>query len=150
MKNSTYLPLFLEGFSPEIKEGFTLNGASILIQRIPKEEIKKGGIIIQADDKIFGAGIGADLPTWVQVLMVGEGYYDDETEEDVVLEVSIGDVLLIPENSIKWISVLGPLVPTRGEEMGIAAFSSSMNFHFKGVAGFNALTQELGKRQDSV
>lgn len=95
-----------------------VQGDLILVEKIPVAEVKtSSGIIIATPEKQV-RGVGADLPTFVRVLAVGPGYYDEDTNETVPLEARPGAVVMVGENSVKWFSQL-PLTGYKPYEIGL-------------------------------
>lgn len=105
---SSYLELFDK--AREDGHPLTLTGNTLLVERVPQKEIKTAsGIVLQAAPELNWNSIANDRPHWAIVLAVGEGYYDDETEKDIPLDVEPGDVILLGKMSASYFSTLDVL-----------------------------------------
>lgn len=100
MKPSKYLSRFHE--IPDL----SLIGDCLLVERVAVEERKTAsGLILNAGrGESSRSQVSSDLPTFVHVLAVGKGYYDDDTKEDVPLDVKPGDIILVGNHSVRWFS----------------------------------------------
>lgn len=99
MSESQYLEKFkkLEGSK------FKLAGGRILVEVLPKAEMKSaGGLIIAAPSSHKGI---ADMQRAVLgvVLMVGEGYTDNDGN-DIPMEVKVGNVVVLNEFGVRYYS----------------------------------------------
>lgn len=73
-----------------------LRGNRILVEILPKLEIKTaGGLIMAASLSDHRSTLEANRAVLAYVLAVGEGYYHDETEETVALDVKPGNIILV-------------------------------------------------------
>lgn len=133
MVKSKYLEAFqAEGLSDLVE----LYGDAILVE-IPKDEPIKtsSGIYIATTEKVGLDSLSKDKPYFVHVIAVGKGYYDEETHEDVPLNVQPGDIILIGANSAKRFSHM--------EVNGYEAYSigltreSEIQLRFKGLDAYN-------------
>lgn len=98
---------YLSRFRTLPDDAMALIGDSLLVERVPIEEKRTSSGLIKSAD--FGAqsarnNIKTDLPVFVHVVAVGKGYYDDETKEDVPLDVKAGDIILVGSHSVNWFS----------------------------------------------
>ena len=134
MIQSKYLPAF-EKMAAEGKEAFVLNSEFILVEEIAMGEVKSQGGIIMTTDKKMPDGFGQNKPTLATVLMVGAGYYDDETGESIPLDVKPGDIVLVGGQSIKWLSYLGPVISVEGARVGIST-AGEIQLKFNGAEGY--------------
>ncbi len=95
---------YLESFK-KLKPGqLPLRGTRLLVELLPKPAVKSaGGIFIESGDDMRTSTKEnqADL---VLVLATGPGYYDDETKEDVPMDIHVGDVLLVSRMGLKLYS----------------------------------------------
>ncbi len=136
MKKSKYLPAF-QKLAKEAPELFELIGDCLLIEVIPDDEFKtKGGLILASGNDRQVNGLQADKPTFVRVLLVGAGYYDDDTLEPVALDSSPGDIVLVGTTSIKKFSVFGKLMTYGEATLGLIR-ESDIQLRFKGEEGFD-------------
>lgn len=93
---------YLERFKrlKEANASFLLHGDRLIVEVLPKEEIKMGLITIAVDPKSIKNQTTQHLPTLVVVLQAGEGY-EDEDGNDVPMPYSQGEVLLVSEPGLR-------------------------------------------------
>lgn len=107
---------FLDQFLRLKAEGadlIKLYGDIMLVEGYPVEETTTAsGIIIQSSDKMAN-GFGQNMPAFYTVLYVGEGYYDEETDQDIPVDVQPGDIILTGKQSVVEISKFGPIFSTK-------------------------------------
>lgn len=126
-------------------------GDGLLIEEIPKEEIKsRGGIYMPTTTKIDSIdGLEANRPCFVRVLAVGEGYYNEKTEETVPLNCRPGDIVLVPRLAVRWLSTFGNVVSTAGSQIGLIS-ETSMQIRFKGEEAyekfFNIISEHCAEK----
>lgn len=118
------------------------------MEEVREEEIKTAsGLIISSGEKKQLNSIQADMPMMVWVLDTGEGYYDDETKEDVPLEVRPGCIAIIPKLSVTWVSTFGGIITADGPKLGFTR-ESEIRHYWKGIEEYNlyfgTLRKELG------
>lgn len=92
------------------KDLFTLTGDCLLVEVLREDELQKtksGIFLAEKKDQIIG--VYADKPKFARVLLVGEGFYNDETKESVPLETKQGDIVLVGNHSLKRFSSFGKL-----------------------------------------
>lgn len=98
---------YLSKFTRLQKEGadlFRLNGNRLLIEVLPKEELKKGSIVIATSIKGHKTDTTENMATLAVVLLVGAGYYDDESGEDLPIDLKPGNVVLLSNYAMKYYS----------------------------------------------
>lgn len=77
-------------------KSFRLRGNRVLIEPLPKEEIKTaGGLFVASSLSDHRSTTEQNRAVLAYVLAVGAGYYDDETKEDVGLDVAPGNIVLV-------------------------------------------------------
>lgn len=135
MDKSKYLDRF-QSLASEGRALFQLIGDHILVERIAiKEKKTQSGIILGFDDNGKQKNsLAADLPIFVRVIMVGEGYYDEETKASVPLNVRPGDIGLVGALSTKWFSDLD-IGDYKPHEIGLTR-EEEIKFKFSGQAGY--------------
>jgi co-chaperonin GroES (HSP10) len=135
MEKSKYLDRF-QLMAKEAKEAFQLIGDYILVEKIPvKEKKTAGGIILSLEDNGRQKNsLAQDLPTLVRVILVGEGYYDDETKSPIELNVKPGDIGLVGALSTKWFSDL-EISDYKPYEIGLTR-EEEIKFLFRGQEGY--------------
>lgn len=146
MMPSKYREAF-EHAAETCKDDFEIIGDGLLVEEIPKEEIKsKGGIFMPTNTKIDSIdGLEANRPCFVRVLAVGEGYFNDKTDGTVPLNCRPGDIILVPKLSVKWLSVFGNLVSTGGAQIGLVS-ETSMQLRFPGDAAYDRFFSALQEK----
>jgi len=97
---------------------FRLIGDCILVEILETKEIKTKGIIIPTEFKKSVDGVFVDRPLFARVLLIGEGFYDEENQP-VPLEVEMGDIVLIGQHAVRRISYFGPLVSSGTTVLGM-------------------------------
>lgn len=148
IKPSQYFKAF-EAVRESLKDAMLLTGNLLIVEKASVEEIKtQTGIVIASSlDKKSINDIDANLPDFVHILAVGEGYYDDEDNKDVPLDSKPGDVALVGRNSVKWFSTFGVLGYKR-DTIGVVT-EDQVQLRFKGYNGFqqfiNALNEQVKK-----
>jgi co-chaperonin GroES (HSP10) len=140
VEQSKYLEAFVAA-GQEGKNLFQLVGDCLLVELIKDEEFKtKSGIILQTElSKNQNNGLYADKPTFVRVLLVGNGYFDTDEDgkiKDVPLESKAGDIVLVGRTSIKQFSVFGKLVSYGETQIGLVR-EADVQLRFNGQEGFD-------------
>lgn len=96
---SKYLEHFKKANKSKAK--YTMRGNRVLVEILPKEEIKsEGGIIIQSSDRQVGA-MDEHRSELAVVLDVGDGYVDDDGQR-VECKVKPGYVVIMPEMGMQY------------------------------------------------
>ena len=97
---------YLEKFKrlQEHKDLYTLRGDRLLIEILPKEELTtaSGLVIATVDD--YRSTTKDNQATLGIVLLVGVGYYDEDTGKDVPLDVQPGNIVLLSGMGLKLYS----------------------------------------------
>lgn len=140
---SKYLDNF-KRLAEEGREAYVLVGDCILVEELVEaNEVKtKGGIVIQGTTGMRD-GFEQNRPTFVRVLAVGEGYYDEDNKS-VPLEARPGDIILVGALSVNWLSTFGPIVSiVKGERIGITR-EAEIQLRFKGQNGYDEVFRILG------
>lgn len=88
-----------------VKAGYKLRGNRLLVEPLPKEELKSaGGLLLHAPQSDHKSTLDQNRACLAVVLAVGEGYTDDETGEDVPLDIEVGAVCLISAYGLRSFS----------------------------------------------
>lgn len=91
MTKSKYLKQF-EAAAGHIR----LRGNRILVEPLPKEEIRTaGGLIMAAPETDHRSTLEQNRASLAVVLAVGEGYYNEDTGADVPMDIKVGNIVLI-------------------------------------------------------
>jgi len=132
--NSKYLNSFK---NIENSEAFTLKANYLLVEKLDLGEQKTaGGIILPGKANQF-AGIAADKPNFCVVLMIGEGYVDDDGKFDQTeIDVKVGDVILLPSPSVRYFSLLPCVEGYDPDTIGITR-DSEVQMVYRGQDAFN-------------
>lgn len=81
---------------------YKLFGSRILVEVLPEEELKTaGGLIVAKSPTNFRSDTQENKFTAVVILAVGKGYYNEETGEDVPLEVKPGQVVEVVRSGLR-------------------------------------------------
>lgn len=120
-----------------------LRGNRLLVEVLPKEEIKSaGGLIMAAPITDHRSTLEQNRATLAIVLAVGEGYYDDDTSEDVPMDVTPGNVILINAYGLRSYSEFPALRDYKQD--GIAMIrDSDVNAVWKDVEAFKLYAEKL-------
>lgn len=119
-----------------------LTGDLMLVEAIPKEEVKtSSGIIIASNERQVNS-VKANLPHFVRVLAVGPGFYD-ESGAAVPLDTLPGAIIMIGDNSVKWWSHL-PVTGYKPYDMGITS-ESEIQIKFKDDEAFRRVFGAINK-----
>lgn len=131
---------FLESFkrlSEKGQEYYKLKGANILIEKLDEQEITtKSGLIIQTS-KDQANGMNTTAADLAVVLMVGEGYWDNEEEKIVPTELRPGNVILAPRFSVAYYSTFPGLGEPSNNKLGIVGEEQIILF-YKDIAAYKA------------
>ncbi|NIO44451.1 MAG: hypothetical protein GTN36_02755 [Candidatus Aenigmarchaeota archaeon] len=125
--------MYLEKFKklPENGELYNLKGNYILVERLDETEVKtSSGIILKASNRPDVMSMSENKPHLCVVLAVGEGYEEDD------LEVEVGNIIMVPQISIKYFSMLPALQDYVSDTIGLTQ-SSEAQWIFNDVEAFN-------------
>ena len=116
-------------------------GDVILVSRMPEREAKTKGGIVMASSMLTGhkqmTGFDSNPPMFVKVVAVGAGYYDEETGKDVPLDVTVGNVIEVGQNSVVFFSSFGNIVDDKKNTgIGISR-ANEIRLKFKDEAAYN-------------
>jgi len=96
----------------------TFVGDIVMVGRLPKEELKTaGGIIVTRGGVNQVNAFDSSLPQFVQVLAVGNGFYDGEN--DVPLDLKPGNVIEVAAHSVSWFSSFGVIPDSKDNGTGV-------------------------------
>jgi co-chaperonin GroES (HSP10) len=109
----------------------------------------KSGIILQDNTKNQFGTIGQDKPNFCIILDVGEGYYDPKTKkyDRSVMEVEVGDIVLIPKLSINYFSYFADFSDYIPDSIGITT-EDSVQMSFYGMKGYESYFKGLNNEVD--
>lgn len=143
LTKSKYLDYFVSNQSV-IRAEAKLIGDLLLVEKIVFPE-KKIGSLIMADmgQKQLGSML-SDMPTFYRVLLTGEGYYNDETGEDVPVECKPGDIILTGSASVRTWSSFPILETSDSNIIGLTRYSD-VQWHFESEETFIARLNHLNQ-----
>lgn len=135
MQNSKYLDRF-SALPASASDSFMLIGDYLLVERIDLEERRtsSGLIVSHGSTKSIHHSTEADLPVFVYILAVGNGFYDESTDKTVDNTVSVGDICLVGRNSVRWFSDL-EVKDYMPYEVGLTR-EAEIHLVFKGKEGY--------------
>lgn len=147
MKPSKYLEQ-VQNAAKLVGQDFILTGNILLVERVPQDEVKtKSGLILATEGgKNQVNSIGANLPVFVHVLAAGSGYYDEE-EGDVPLDTKPGDILLVGQHSVKWLSVF-PIDNYEPFSVGVTS-EAETQMRFRGRDAYGRFSAALNSASQS-
>lgn len=123
---SKYLQFFKDN-QETIRAKGKLSGDTLLVERIQFPELRtRSGIIIGDSTKIQTHGLTCEIPLFYRVLLVGEGYYDDDTKADEPLDVEPGHIIHTGAVSVRlWSSF--PLLQTGAADiLGVTRYGDAI------------------------
>lgn len=132
---SRYLSYF-EAHAGKLRQAMKLVGDVILVERVKFPEAKSAGGIIFVDHaaKQINSTF-SDRPVFYRVLLPGEGYYNDETNEPVPLDVKQGDIVLASTVGVKLFSSFPLLEAYEADTIGITR-EAEITWRFLGEGAF--------------
>lgn len=103
MARSLNMTKYLEQFKKLEGTKYKLAGGRMLVEILPKKEMKTtGGLIMAAPVQHKGTADTQRAVVGV-VVMVGEGYVNDD-QQDVPMETKVGNVVVLNEFGLKYYS----------------------------------------------
>lgn len=130
-----YLNRFLKLQTDEAKKLFDFNGARLLLEILPKREIKTAsGLIISAPSDHVRVTADAAQAVMAIVLMTGTGYYDDDGKP-VDMETQVGNVVMVNEFGLRAFSTFPGLVDYTKNSLAITT-ESEIQMRFKTVEDY--------------
>lgn len=149
--STTYVKQF-KALASNASEFYELIGDCILVEKtvedsdVREKTLAGGQKLYLADDRKHVVGsMKENRPIWVRVLAVGKGFYNDETKEDVPLNVNVGDIVLVSQMSTKWFSEFGEMQDYKPEWVGLTR-ESEIQLRFKGESGYNKAFEVLNAK----
>lgn len=136
--------LYLERFKKLNKLNFTLYSDRIWVELLPTFESKtKHGIIITTETDNYRNDYQQKKSHFAVVLVVGEGWIDEEGKT-VPLNVSQGDIIMIPSNT-QWLSQFGPMQDYTQHTIGLT-LESNIVCNFGPTENFNLIFETLNDK----
>lgn len=140
MKIQSYYLSKFSKLSEEARKGFVLRGNLMIVEKVEFEVKSASGIILNAvNNKHKTFGMHENAPEYYVVVQTGAGYEDGEE-----LECSVGDVVIMPQGSVNYLSYFGSTLSSDDKTDVLAlARSSDTLMVFKGKESFEKLFAEL-------
>jgi len=122
---------------------FRLRGNRLLVEPLPKEEIKSaGGLLLSAGSADHRSTLDQNRACLAVILSVGEGYYDDDTNNDVPLDVEAGNIILVSAYGLRTYSTFPGVVNYKQD--GIALIrDSDINAVWKDMSEYKQFAEQL-------
>lgn len=96
---------YLARFQKISSADFPLRGNRLLVEVLPKEELKsQSGLYMSASASDHRTSTNENRADLALVLATGNGYYDEETEENVDLDIKVGSVILVSRMGLRLYS----------------------------------------------
>ncbi len=112
--------IYLGRFSKLAEGQLPLRGNRLLVEVLPKAEIKsKGGLILQSSMKDHKTTTEMNRAKLAIVLVSGNGYYDEEGGADVPLDIRPGSVIMVSEMGLKYYSEFPGITEYTGEILAL-------------------------------
>lgn len=142
---SKYLKAF-QALKETCPDSYRTIGDGIWVEEIKEEEAKtKSGLVIaKHGSQMLVDGVEANRPMLVWILEVGEGYYDEDTGEDVPVEVKSGYIALVSKLSVNWVSVFGGILAHDGPRLGFTR-EAEIKHYWKGIDAYQLYFATLKK-----
>ncbi len=85
---------------------FVLRGATMIVEIQSKEEVKtKSGLIVSTPGDHTRRSTEENRLDIGKVLMVGPGYWDEDTKSYIKLDIEVGAILILPQYLVQPISI---------------------------------------------
>lgn len=152
MIKSKYLQAFKE-LDAELKDKHKLCGDNIYVEELPKEELKtKSGIIITESSNVRDINaITYEVPSFVRVLSVGPGFYNEDGD-DVPVAVKPGNIVMAAALSVKWLNNFGGVVLKKPHRIGLMSEDAILEIYegedaYEKAVEIIRATSELGEAE---
>lgn len=124
-------------------------GGALLVEVVPAEEIKKGGIII-AQVNTHKFTLNDAKAFFVRVLKTGKGYYDPDTGASVPLDTPVGAILMVAPESVTLYAQFGALEDYEPKTIGLMQEGAAL-VRWKDdadyIRAFSALNRPTGEKE---
>jgi co-chaperonin GroES (HSP10) len=127
---------------------FKLNGSRLLVEVLPKREIKSAGGLVLSSPETHKATADSYRAVLATVLMLGEGYINDDNE-DVPMETKVGDIILINEFGMRYYSEFPGLTEYTRNTLAVTN-ESEIQLRFKGISDYEKFEALLNNRVESA
>lgn len=141
---SRFLPAF-EAMQKECAGQFSIFGDILFVEEVGQGEVKtKSGLVIAESTKQVD-DIKTTTAPFCRVLAIGDGHYDEDGA-DVPVNVSVGDIIMVPRLSVLWYRRFGPLTSDANAQFGITR-ASEIKLRFNGQEAFDKAMQILAENR---
>ena len=125
---------------------FTLYTDRILVEKLPPfEAISKSGLITHTETSNRRDHFDEKKAHFVVTLLVGQGYFDSDTQDTIPLEVKPGDVLMVPAHSTHWLTQFGLLANYERGDIGLTT-EPEVHFNFGPIKNFEKFFDVLNEK----
>lgn len=113
---------------------FVLRGSTMIVELLPREEIKtSGGIIIASDSNQRLNSVENHRVDVARVLMTGPGYYVEEDSENSggyePLEIGPGAIILLPQYSAQLLSHFPGIARPTKDKLALVKFDQVLAYY---------------------
>jgi hypothetical protein len=145
---SKFLKAF-ETLNHEFNHKVGLTGDCLLVESIPNLEAsmevtnhkgEKVSLFLTAGDTKKIDGLELNKPTFARVIAAGPGFFEEDSI--IPLECTPGDIVLLSPMSVKWFSILGGIVFTKEQAIGITR-EADIQMRFAGEATYDEFFSAL-------
>lgn len=129
---------YLNRFTKLVRDGkdlVQLRGDRVLVEVLPKEELKSAGGLYMATSDSHRTDTKENQATLALVLMTGEGYYDESTGDDLPLGVKPGDVVLLADMGLKRYTTFPGLTEYTANTIALTR-DSEIHMIFRGAEAY--------------
>lgn len=126
---------------PLYEDSLVLKGDMLIVERLPKIELKtKSGLILPHDVKTYRDTMADRVTDFGMVLMAGPGHvFDDGTRAP--MDCKAGDVILLPGN-VTWYSAFGTMADYEPFSIGLVRDAQVMMQFNDYVKAFEILNEK--------
>jgi co-chaperonin GroES (HSP10) len=133
---------YLSRFAKLAEGQLPLRGNRLLVEVLPKEEIKsKGGLIINSVSSSHKTTTEVNRAKLAIVLVSGNGYFDEDGE-DVALDVRPGAIIMVSEMGLKYYSEFPGITEYTGETLALTR-DSEIHAAWSSIEAYKAYQQTL-------
>lgn len=141
---SKYLKQF-ERLNKEMRDAFSLTGGNVVIEKLPSIEMKTAGGLIVAKPDSFKANAHDTKTDVAIVLLVGDGYVDEEGN-DIKSSLSPGEIVMVPTYA-QWFSTFPGLASYTSNTIALI-HEKDVKFKFASMKAFDKCSQVLNSPQE--
>jgi co-chaperonin GroES (HSP10) len=133
---------YLKQFSKLGPGDFPLRGNRLIVELLPKIEVKtKGGLVLATSLNDHRTTTNENQADVAVVLAVGSGYYGDDGEA-VPMDVRVGNVILLTRFGVRAYSTFPGLTEYTAESIALCR-ESDVHAAWPSIEAFNAYVEKL-------